>query len=290
MASNPAALQFLVIWSLFLAAAWMSSLVTRILAKKNFMPRLWMWSAIIGLLFIAISFGKWLFPLLTAGVFLASYWEISRMNGKESLWKHFAALLLAIPWLVLAQVPNGSLWIPAAFILFFTVSIYLVFFLKKENPWNIFLFALILGTGYSFWALMGRQDGARLVIFVFSITAINDILAFFFGMLLGRLRPFPVISPNKTLAGYIGGILFAVGAAHLFRFAVPGLNGLQVTATGILLALSGSAGDLLASRVKRIYHVKDFSSMLGLMGGMLDRCDSLLSTGWVCSMLFVYVF
>ncbi len=290
MASNPAALQFLFIWSLILAGALISSLVARVITKKNFLPRLWVWFAIIGLVFASINFGKWPFFVLTAGVFMASFWEISRMAGTDRLWKPFLALFLALPWLALAQTLNWGMWIPAAFILFFIASVYLVFFLKKKNPWNIFLFALILGTGFSFWIMMGRQDGARLVIFVFSITAINDILAFFFGMLLGRLRLFPRISPNKTIAGYLGGILFAVGAAHIFRFAVPELNAIQVTVTGLLLALFGSAGDLLASRVKRIYNVKDFSSMLGLMGGMLDRCDSLLSTGWICSFLFIYFF
>ena len=73
--------------------------------------------------------------------------------------------------------PSGY---PPPCILFFVAALYLAFFLKKGNPWNlILLFALILGMGFSFWILLGREGGARLVVFVFSITAIHDILAFF---------------------------------------------------------------------------------------------------------------
>lgn len=248
-----------------------------------------MWLAIIALLAVSINFGMWPFFALTTFVFAASYWELSRLAGPIGRWKNILALFLALPWLALSQFRPSSQVIFTALVLFFASVLYLVFFLKKDNPWNIFLFALILGTGFSFWILLGRHDGARLVVFVFSVTAIHDILAFFFGMLLGRLRIFPKISPKKTLAGYLGGALFAVLAAHIFRFAAPELNTMQVTVAGLLIALFGSAGDLLASKVKRIYGVKDFSSMLGLMGGMLDRCDSLLSTGWIFSIIFIYI-
>jgi phosphatidate cytidylyltransferase len=49
----------------------------------------------------------------------------------------------------------------------------------------------------------------------------------------------------------------------------------------VLLAIGGSAGDLAASFVKRRYGVKDFGNTLGLMGGLLDRMDSLLGAGWI---------
>jgi phosphatidate cytidylyltransferase len=290
MLFNPVAVRFLLIWSIFLAVAFLTCLLVSKFTGKNFIPRLWVWPAIISLLFASINFGEWPFFALTAGIFTASYWELSRLVGKVGLWRHILALFLALPWLALAQLRSLPQWIPAALGLFLVAALGLLLFLKKENPRNIFLLAMILGTGLSFWILLGRQDGFRLVVFVFSITALHDILAFFFGMLLGRLRIFPRLSPKKTLAGYLGGGLFAVLAAHVFRFAVPELNTLEVTVTGLLLALFGSAGDLMASRVKRIYGIKDFSSMLGLMGGMLDRCDSLLSNGWLFSVLFIFIF
>jgi len=272
---NPAAVRFLLLWSIFLVGALLISLLVSKYAGKNFAPRLWVWLAIVVLLSVSINFGSWYFFALTTCVFVASYWELSRLVRPIGFWKNILALSLALPWLVLAQLSPSPQWISFALIMFFVAALYLAVFLKKGNPWNIFLFAFILGMGFSFWILLGRQGGARLVVFVFSITAIHDILAFFFGKLMGRLQIFPRLSPEKTLAGYLGGGLFAVLAAHIFKFAVPELNFFQVTGAGLLLALFGSAGDLLASRIKRIYDIKDFSSILGLMGGMLDRCDSL---------------
>ena len=76
----------------------------------------------------------------------------------------------------------------------------------------------------------------------------------------------------------------------IIRFAVPELIPFKVTVAGMLISTFGSAGDLLASKVKRLYGVKDFSPDLGPMGGMLDRCDSLLSAGWIFSILFIYIF
>ena len=290
MSFNPAAVRFLLLWSIFLVGALLISILVSKYAGKNFTPRLWVWLAIVVLLSVSINFGGWYFFALTACVFAVSYWELSRLDGPIGFWRNILALSLALPWLALAQLRPSPQWISSALILFFVAVLYLAFFLKKGNPWNLFLFALILGMGFSFWILLGRQGGARLVVFVFSITAIHDILAFFFGKLMGRLHIFPRLSPEKTLVGYLGGVFFAVLAAHVFRFAVPELNTFQVTAAGLLIALFGSAGDLLASKVKRIYGVKDFSSILGLMGGMLDRCDSLLSAGWIFSIIFIDIF
>jgi CDP-diglyceride synthetase len=289
MSFDPIALRFLLYWSIFLAGAFAVSAIVNILTGKNFIPRLWIWIPIVGFVFASISFGRWAFFTLTAAVFVISFWEISRMDGGGGITRHILSLSLALPWFVLVQVRQLPFWIPVAMFLFLTSALYLGLVMKKGDRRNLFFLALILGTGFSFWILLDRRGGFRLVLFVFSVTAINDILSFLLGKKLGKLRLFPRISPEKTLAGYLGGGLCAVITAHVFRFAVPELNTFQVTVAALLLSLSGSAGDLLASRIKRIYGIKDFSPMLGLMGGMLDRCDSLLSTGWVFACLFVYL-
>jgi len=103
-------------------------------------------------------------------------------------------------------------------------------------------------------------------------------MAFVYGRLWGKCRPFPTISPNKTIAGYIGGCLSAVLAAYLFRFTVPELGLFQVAMAGLILIISGTVGDLFGSKIKRLYGIKDFSTLLGPMGGATDRLDSLLIT------------
>ena len=128
--------------------------------------------------------------------------------------------------------------------------------------------------------------GFRFVLFAFTVVVITDIMAFLSGKMLSGLRLFPRLSPQKTLAGLIGGGLSALLVSYIFWFAVPELDFLNITAAGLLLAVSGSVGDLVASVIKRYHGVKDFSRMLGPMGGMLDRLDSLLGSGWA---FFVYI-
>jgi phosphatidate cytidylyltransferase len=62
--------------------------------------------------------------------------------------------------------------------------------------------------------LLQKDYGFGVVLFAFSVVAITDIMAFVFGKMLGGLRLCPVISPNKTLAGFIGGGFGAVLAAY----------------------------------------------------------------------------
>ena len=56
---------------------------------------------------------------------------------------------------------------------------------------------------------------------------------------------------------------------------------MEVATAGLLVVVCASAGDLLASAIKRRHETKDFGNLLGAQGGMLDRLDSLLGAGWV---------
>ena len=137
---------------------------------------------------------------------------------------------------------------------------------------------LFRSVGFSYWIYLNRLGSFRLALFVFSVVAFFDIMAYVVGKLIGRYRPFPRLSPNKTIAGYLGGLFTALLAAYLFWFAVPELNSLQVALAGLLLTVSGTSGDLFGSKVKRLNGLKDFSCLLGPMGGLIDRLDSQLIT------------
>ncbi|MBN1197173.1 MAG: phosphatidate cytidylyltransferase [Candidatus Aminicenantes bacterium] len=288
MSFDPVALQFLLIWSVFLAGSGAILFLIGRLKQRNLASRILAWIPIIILMFLAIHFGKWVFFALILAVFAASHWELTRLVEEIGFLRHAIALGLALPWLLLIQFHKMPVWALLSILLFLGPVLYLALFMKHKHPRQIFPFALMLGAGFSLWILLGRAGGFRLVVFVFSVTALNDMTAFFFGTVFGGRKPFPRLSPNKTLAGYAGGILSAVVAAHVFRFAVPELNPVAVTLAGIILAIAGSLGDLLASKIKRIHGVKDFSSMMGKMGGVFDRCDSLLPSAWIASIAFLY--
>lgn len=105
----------------------------------------------------------------------------------------------------------------------------------------------------------------------------TDSGAYFIGKSLGKRKLWPEISPNKTVEGFIGGIVTAVVLSLVFQ-AVTGFlpSYLLVMFITLLLSIFGQLGDLVESALKRHYHVKDSGTILPGHGGILDRFDSFL--------------
>ncbi len=109
----------------------------------------------------------------------------------------------------------------------------------------------------------------------------TDIFAYLTGILLGRHRPFKIISPKKSVEGCIGGSLFSIGFFFLFCFIYQkvthvGMDWLLVLVYGLCCTLIAQIGDLSFSYIKRSYGIKDFGKILPGHGGFLDRLDSLI--------------
>ena len=111
------------------------------------------------------------------------------------------------------------------------------------------------------------------------LAKVGDNAGYFVGRAIGRRRPFPDISPGKTVAGCVASLVagIAAGAALLpFTLGQRGLSGILLGAlVGGLLNLAAQASDLSESWVKRRAGVKDSSTWLGPSGGVLDVIDSL---------------
>lgn len=154
-----------------------------------------------------------------------------------------------------------------------------------------FLIVYIVGC-MCFWLLIRMHDpsiqGVLHLVSFLAIVKLADAGAFFVGKSLGRNKLSPIISPGKTIEGLVGGIVFAILAAHIFlRWWLPAMGG-QVGSTwygpallGILLTMVGLVGDLLESMVKRMVGSKDSGAMLPGLGGVWDVTDSLLPTAIV---------
>lgn len=108
------------------------------------------------------------------------------------------------------------------------------------------------------------------------VVATNDGYAQLFGQGWGSTRMAPRISPGKTWAGFLLGTLAAVLAGTALAFALAPMSRLQVAGIALCTALAATAGDLLESWMKRVIGIKDFSTLLGSHGGLLDRFDSVL--------------
>ncbi len=122
--------------------------------------------------------------------------------------------------------------------------------------------------------LRGRVDGLLLALWTLATVWVTDIGAYFAGRSIGGPKLAPTVSPNKTWAGLIGGVVSAlILGLLLWRFA--GLP-LQLAFASPILAVIAQIGDLYESWLKRQAGVKDSGTILPGHGGVLDRLDGLV--------------
>jgi phosphatidate cytidylyltransferase len=126
--------------------------------------------------------------------------------------------------------------------------------------------------------LEGATDlGRNWLLFALLVTFATDTGAFFVGRSIGRHQMAPIISPNKTWEGALGGFILAVIAAPVLGSLLDlGLERWQHATIGATVGVVSQVGDLFESKLKRISQVKDTGSIIPGHGGILDRLDSLL--------------
>src|SRR5699024_8263873 len=105
----------------------------------------------------------------------------------------------------------------------------------------------------------------------------TDSGAYFVGKYFGKRKLWPEISPNKTIGGALGGILFALVTGSIFHLVSPlDYSFVSIVGITVLISVVGQIGDLVASTMKRHYLVKDSGNIFPGHVGILDRLDSLL--------------
>ena len=156
-------------------------------------------------------------------------------------------------------------------------------FINDNDKYNLndalFLVGSVLFVGLSFNLLIiTRNFDITYIIYLLLITTITDTFALFTGMLIGKHKLAPKISPNKTIEGLLGGLFMGTFAAVAFYTTVinPNMSLVVVIFITVLLALIGQVGDLVFSSIKRYYGIKDFSNLIPGHGGILDRFDSMI--------------
>jgi phosphatidate cytidylyltransferase len=117
------------------------------------------------------------------------------------------------------------------------------------------------------------QD-ALLLFYLVLVVQLSDVLQYVFGKLFGRTKIAPVVSPSKTVEGFIGGTASAtlIGAAMWW---ITPFTPIQSAVMAFVIILMGFLGGLSLSAVKRSLGVKDWGSMIKGHGGMMDRMDSI---------------
>lgn len=132
------------------------------------------------------------------------------------------------------------------------------------------------------WIGLEPASGAYFMTFALVVSVACDAGAYFAGRAWGKRPLAPEISPNKSVEGALGGLVFAlfcgVVCKGIYEYFAPDLSKAMTWSMtlgfGVILAIVGIIGDLVESLIKRDADVKDAGALLPGMGGVLDRIDS----------------
>ncbi len=197
---------------------------------------------------------------------------------------YYAVIGLALARDITLVYPAMMMVVVAAFLVFLFVYVF-TFPKYHANQIMAAMFSFLYGpVMLSFLYLLreGFDDGIYLVWFVFLASWGSDTCAYCVGVLIGKHKMTPKLSPKKTVEGAIGGIL---GAAILFmgytHFVINAYTGITLSlpfaaVLGAVGALVSMIGDLAASAVKRDHEIKDYGKLIPGHGGIMDRFDSVI--------------
>jgi len=272
-------------------------------AGKSHKPRLefnldWITRPVFGLLLAGAAIGSTIgggpwFALFISLMVIAAAREYHRMVRRHSYLFSFAitalttVAMLYAP-LILGAAP-GLVLIPWA-ILAAGVAINLVgAFVSDERPlWEGLGPLYLCIPAFSATLIRAEPRGIWIIVGVFIAIWATDTGALVAGNLIGGRKLAPVISPNKTWSGTLGGVLAAAVVEAIFLFAIKG-NVLLGFLYGAAIAVFAHGGDLFESWMKRKFQRKDSGSLIPGHGGVLDRIDSTLSATAAAAVLVFIV-
>jgi len=241
----------------------------------------WITRPLLGLALAAVTLaavlgGAAYFAVLCAAVGIAAAREWSRMTTGQTYGQNF----FLTSGTIAATVLGGLLW-PHTVLGWICIAIGAaaaasVAASRRESiPWQaagaFYLCVPIL----SLLVLRVSPHGAMIIVALFVGVWMTDTGALIVGNLVGGTRIWPSLSPNKTWAGTLGGIVAAAMAEAAFVTLIGG-TALTGMVLGIGIAVAAHCGDLFESWVKRVFRRKDSGSMIPGHGGVLDRIDSTL--------------
>lgn len=257
--------------------------------KNSLLQRLSTGMVLMALLVLVLWAGGWCFALvvcLCVGVAIYELHTALKAAGHSTVrWPSFAALLLGTP---LMMGYSAQALIPILMLLTFCVLVHVMCRQEPELTDIVFSILPLISIVLPAMCLVGLLDAQPrslqllLQIQLFGVAVGGDTFAYFVGSAVGGPKLCPRISPNKTIAGAVGGlagsVLVAMAVGRIFAAVAPDL-GVTVplwadALLGLVGGLAGQMGDLFASLVKRHCKVKDFGHIFPGHGGMMDRLDS----------------
>lgn len=188
--------------------------------------------------------------LMLAGFLLVPVSELlfsKQFNFKYIAHSFFGLLYISLSWALLMHLRSGALWMPHN---------------GEDTLSNIS-------------TLLAKISGYAVPLMIIGSIWINDTMAYIVGSLIGK-TPLSAISPKKTWEGTIGGIILSVTVMWGLGYLSQSSSAWLWAVVAAIAAVTGTVGDLLESKLKRLANVKDSGSFMPGHGGFLDRFDSLL--------------
>lgn len=116
-------------------------------------------------------------------------------------------------------------------------------------------------------------QNALLLFYLVLVVQLSDVLQYVFGKLFGKTKIAPIVSPSKTVEGFVGGALSATLIGGMMWWITP-FQPLEAAGMALAIVIMGFLGGLVLSAVKRSLGAKDWGTMIKGHGGMMDRMDS----------------
>lgn len=263
----------------------------RVIAALALLPLLLLVVLVLPKIFTAILFGL-----------MAAIGAKELLSG-TGLIKHSRFVIYAMIMAFFVAVWS-SMWTVYVLVLLGILAFFCVLFgelliFHKEIPFCELAMTFVAGGVIPFLLsatvrLHNWDDGRFLILLPFVIAFLSDTGAYFAGRAFGKHKLAPVISPNKTVEGLVGGMAGAVVGVVLycivlqfgFRFRV---NYWYVPVYGILGSLGAVFGDLCFSAVKRQTGIKDYGDLIPGHGGILDRFDSMVVVAPLTELLMLVI-
>jgi len=251
------------------------------------------WWAIVAVFAFAILIDRIAVIILLAFVsFLAFKEYISMIPTRRSDRQVVFLAYLSIP-LQYYWICKGWYWL---FIIFIPVFVFLLLpfcmvlvgetkgFLHATGTLNWGLMMTVFALSHAA-CLLALQTGISqpassegMLLYLVFLTEFNDVSQYFWGKLLGRHKVTPLVSPNKTYEGLLGGVITTLLLAFPLAQVLTPLTRIEGVIAGLIIGIGGFTGDITMSAIKRDLGIRESGKLLPGHGGVLDRVDSLICT------------
>ncbi|MBQ2901989.1 MAG: phosphatidate cytidylyltransferase [Agathobacter sp.] len=247
---------------------------------------------------IVIISGGYLTLFSLLGISLIGMFELYRVFKLEKTPLARVSYSMAIIFYV-SQLFGGFID-PMAMVMFFLILLMFVYVFAYPKYsakdvmaifFGMFYVAVMLSYVYQIRVL---ENGVYLAFLIFICSWGCDTCAYCVGVLIGKHKMAPVLSPKKSIEGAVGGVvgtaLLTVIYTSVFRTQM-GLDTRSIVVLAVIsavAALISMVGDLTASAIKRNYDIKDYGTLIPGHGGIMDRFDSMMITAPIIYYLAVY--